>query len=216
MRNTICENKFYKSKSIMIVGHSVSVNYGVGENYIEFKFATRADSKSPGNWDDNNRFFISGYVALYNLVKGMEAVIKKKLDKYQINNPMKKTGLIFRVNVGDDGTKWAVFHFFGENEKISTSLHFKDEFLGLYKYLSSILDNFHVISAIALYRNDFYFKNFGNKNNDNDSGSSKNRPNNKSNNKPKKEVINDDISDDADVDSLIDDMPDFGDDDIPF
>ena len=212
MRNTITEHKFYKSKSIMIVAHSIGVNYGTAENYIEFKFATRPDAKSQGNWDDENRFFLTGYIALYNFIKGIDKVIKKKAEKYQISNPRKKTGLVFRINIGDDGRKWAVFHFFREDTKIRISLDYQDEFMGFYRYWLTVLENYIVISAISLFRNDYYFKNIQkNKNNGNGQSYSK------SDSTKEKEVLNDNINDDIDenIDDIIDDMPGF-DDDVPF
>jgi hypothetical protein len=162
MKNTLNKLPFYKSKSIMIIESSIGVNYGEASPFIQFKFATRADYKSQGNWDDANSYWITNYIDLFNFVNGINLVSSGKMEKYELKNPAKGIGLQIRHSVNTEtNIEYVTFHFFrGQEVKISVSLVKSTEYLAMFSYFKNLLDNYNNVCATALFRNDFYYKNF--------------------------------------------------------
>jgi hypothetical protein len=162
MKNTLSKIPFYKSKSIMIIEASIGVKYGEASPFIQFKFATRADYKSQGNWDDANSYWITNYIDLFNFVNGINMVASGKMEKYELKNPAKGIGMQVRHSINTEtNIEYVTFHFFrGQDVKISVSLVKSTEYLAMFSYFKNLLDNYNNVCATALFRNDFYYKSF--------------------------------------------------------
>jgi hypothetical protein len=220
MKNTLSKIPFYKSKSIMIIEASIGVNYGEASPFIQFKFATRADYKSQGNWDDANSYWVTNYIDLFNFVNGINMVASGKMEKYELKNPAKGIGLQVRHSVNTEtNTEYIIFYFFrGQDVKISVSLIKSTEYLAMFSYFKNLLDNYNNVCATALFRNDFYYKNFvegkEKKYNNNSANNSKNNSvNNNSVNNNNNNNFADDFTSEIDSNNS---TVSFDDDDIPF
>lgn len=168
MKNALINLPFYKGKSIMMIEPSIGIKYGVSQIFIQFKFAPRDDYKSKGQWDEKNAYWLTSYNDLYNLTNNLNLLIKGKIEKYEFKNPGKKTSLQIRRSTSDKGDVYIVFHFFRDSFKVNTPLTL-DEAMPVFNYFKNLIENFNTVSAIALLRNDVWFKFFG-KSNDNSGG----------------------------------------------
>jgi hypothetical protein len=222
MKNTLSKIPFYKSKSIMIIEASIGVKYGEASPFIQFKFATRADYKSQGNWDDANSYWVTNYIDLFNFVNGINMVASGKMEKYELKNPAKGIGLQVRHSVNTEtNIEYVTFHFFrGQDVKISVSLVKSTEYLAMFSYFKNLLDNYNNVCATALFRNDFYYKNFveGKQNKSNNNNKSYSSSNNKQSNQNKPSNPPNNNSFDDDFSSGFDDNNSTVsfDDDVPF
>lgn len=161
MKNILNKYSVYKGKSVMIAETSIGVIYGEATPFVQIKFAPREDSKSNGQWDDANCYWLSSYAELYNFVTGLKAVGDGKLEKYEMKNPKKAVSVIVRYSKGADETEYISFGFFRGDVKIQVSLLKLTEFPAFYGYFQNLMTNYNIVCAIALMRNDIWFEFIG-------------------------------------------------------
>ncbi len=161
MRNVLCKMDYYRSKSIMIMESSTSVNYSTCTPYLQFKFAERSDNRSGGKWDNDNAYWITGYAAIIDCATQMHELMTDKLEQgAEFKNPQKNKAIKIYKNVADNGSIWFVFHFFNGDNKVSVSLTDK-EFSGLFKYISHLITNYPMVASTTLLRNELWWEFIG-------------------------------------------------------
>jgi len=164
MYNYLNELAFYKGKSVMIIETSIGVSYGKSSPFLKFKFAPRNDYKSPGQWNDENVFWVTSYVDLCLFVKGIKDVASGNEQKYELKNPSKGvTVSIYSSKNDKDGTEYINFAFYKGETKIHVSLIKSTEFFALYTYYKNLLDNYNIVSQTALLKYDVWYEYVGKK-----------------------------------------------------
>lgn len=184
MYNYLSELSYYKGKSVMIIETSIGVSYGKASPFVRFKFAPRNDYKSPGQWSDENVYWITSYVDLCLFVKGITEVAAGKQQKYEMKNPKKGVTLSIYLSKNDnDGTEYINFSFYKGDTKIHASLVKTTEFYALYTYFKNLVDSYNVVAQTALMKYDIWYEFVGKKKQgQNNNSNNRNRPQNNRNN----------------------------------
>ncbi len=173
MQNILNKIEIYRSKSIMCMEAQVSVNYNTATPMVQFKFASRNDAKSPGNWNNNqNAYWFPSFASLVECITQMGTLMKieagdeNALIKFQ--NPKKQKYLQLRKNKDDRGGIWYMFSYMsgsqdaGNQFKVSCSCT-PNEFMGIYGYLKNLLSQFPTIAQMTLVRYDTWYNLVGSK-----------------------------------------------------
>ena len=171
MGNTLCKIDIYRSKAIMTMESSVAVDYNVASPMLQFKFASRTDAKSPGQWNNNQNTMwfpsfsgvvdvVTQFVALLSSAPGTDAAMAK------FTNPKKQKYLQVRKNLGDNQELWYVFSYMsgsqdsGNQIKINCSCT-AAEFTGILGYLKNLLTQWPTVAQMALTRYDAWYQTVG-------------------------------------------------------
>jgi hypothetical protein len=180
MYNILNKLEYYKGKSAMIIETSIGVSYGTSTPFVKFKFAPRDNYKAPGQWDDNNVYWLSSYVDIAVFTKNIKLVAEGNLEKYEMKNPAKKITLqVFQTKNENDGIEYINFNFYRDNVKINTSLIKISEFYGMYMFFNNLVNTYCMVSQIALMKYDIWYEFFGK--------NKKQQTSNKQNIKPKQQ-----------------------------
>lgn len=171
MQNILNKIEVYRSKSIMIMESQVSVQYSTASPMVQFKFASRADAKSAGNWNNNqNAYWFPSFASLVEAVSqmamlnGAEAGNANAIASFK--NPMKQKYLNLRKNKDDNNNIWYMFSYVsgsadsGNQVKINSSCT-PTEFAGIYGYLKNLLTQWATVAQMALMRYDNWFQTVG-------------------------------------------------------
>lgn len=183
MYNYLSDLSYYKGKSVMIIETSIGVSYGKASPFLRFKFAPRKDYKSPGEWSDENVYWVTSYVDLCLFVKGITDVAAGNESKYEMKNPKKGVTLSIYSSTNDkDGTDYINFSFYKGDTKVHVSLVKKTEFFALYTYFKNLVDNYNVVAQTALMKYDIWYEFVGKKKQQNSNGGNSNQSYNRNKN----------------------------------
>jgi hypothetical protein len=169
MINILNKIDIYRSKSIMIMENNISVNYNTATPMIQFKFATRTDAKSGGQWNDNkNAYWFPSFNSLVDLVTQLTSLSAATPNTenalVRFSNPQKMKNLQIRKNMGDNQQLWYIFTYLAGEQGNQLTINCsctQTEFNGILGYLKNLLTQFPTISQIALLRYDTWFEYVG-------------------------------------------------------
>lgn len=187
MQNILNKIDIYRSKSIMTMEAGVSVNYNAATPMVQFKFASRPDAKSAGNWNNNqNAYWFPSFGSLVDAVTQCTALLTATANNdtaiAKFSNPKKQKYLQVRKNLGDNQEIWYVFSYMsgsqdaGDQIKINCSCT-QPEFNSILGFLKNMLTQFPTIAQMALMRYDNWYNLVGKFKNESAGGYNSNQQN---------------------------------------